>query len=251
MSELPGSVPLVIRVRLFAMLRERAGSGSLELRLAPGATVADALAALERDERLAELLARLPLRLAVNRDYADATTELRAGDELALIPPVSGGAGGGPRVHVGVSAEPLSADRLQRLVADPGAGALVTFQGVTRRVERLHYETYAEMAEQQLERIARECLAAHDLRRIAIEHRVGSVPLGEPSVIVAVSAAHREQAFAAARAAIDEIKREAPIWKREHDGPGPGRWVDPAGGPGVPAAEETRRSGERSGGARR
>jgi len=225
MSTAGHSGELVVSVRLFAMLREHAGCNSLELQLTPGATVADALLALSEDERIGELLARLPVRMAVNRDYADAATALVAGDELALIPPVSGGADPRPRVHVRISAARLSPDRLQRLVADPDAGALVTFQGVTRSVDRLDYEAYAEMAEQRMLQIASECLERYGLRRIAIEHRVGSVPRGEPSVIVAVAAAHRDEAFAAARAAIDRIKQEAPIWKREHHGPGSGRWV--------------------------
>ncbi len=221
--------PLLVRVRLFAMLREHAGRASIELTLPAGATVADALAELERREELAELLPRLPVRMAVNRDYADDATSLRTGDELALIPPVSGGdPAEEERVHVRVRSEPLSAEQLQRRVADAGAGALVTFQGVTRTLPRLHYEAYAEMAEAQIAQIARDCLERHRLRRIAIEHRVGSVPLGESSVIVVVSAGHRAEAFAGASEAIDRLKADAPIWKREHDGAGPGTWVGTA-----------------------
>jgi molybdopterin synthase catalytic subunit len=152
-------------------------------------------------------------------------------DELALIPPVSGGSdergethAEGPRPHVRVSEEPLSIERLSLAVADPGAGAVVIFQGMTREVERLDYEAYIEMAERRIEQIMRDCIAAHDLRAGAVEHRVGSVALGEPSVIVAVSAAHRAEAFAGARDAIDRIKAEAPIWKREHAGGGAGAW---------------------------
>ena len=178
--------------------------------------------------------------MAVNRDYATAETTLAPEDELALIPPVSGGAPGDGRVaiaggqgsnmpapiHVRVREEPLSLQVLADAVGDPGAGAIVIFEGVTREVERLDYEAYVAMAQERIETIARECVAAHDLRAVAVEHRVGSVPLGEPSVIVAVSAAHREEAFAGARAAIDRLKAEAPIWKREHAAGEPGRWVD-------------------------
>jgi molybdopterin synthase catalytic subunit len=102
---------------------------------------------------------------------------------------------------------------------------VVTFHGVTRSVPRLDYEAFVEMAEQRLAGIAQECLRRHGLCRVAIEHRIGSVPLGEPSVVVAVSAAHRAEAFAGARAAIDLIKQDVPIWKREHDGSGAERWV--------------------------
>jgi molybdopterin synthase catalytic subunit len=215
---------MVVRVRLFAMLRESAGSACVELELHGAATVADALLALSEDARLRDLLARLPVRMAVNRDYADAATRLRAGDELALIPPLSGGRADAD-LHVRIGPEPLSVEELAGAVRDPGAGAVVLFQGVTREVERLDYEAYTAMAEERIERIMRECIAAHGLKAAAAEHRIGSVPLSEPSVIVAVSAAHRGEAFAAAREAIDRIKAEAPIWKREVGADGLGGWV--------------------------
>jgi molybdopterin converting factor subunit 1 len=222
---------MVVHVLLFAVLRERVGVDTVELALCPGATVADAMCALSRQEPLGELLARMPVHMAVNRDYARADTVLRQDDELALIPPVSGGAGADgdagavPRLHVRVSEEPLSVQALSRAVGDPGSGAIVIFQGVTREVERLDYEAYTQMAQERIEAIVRECVAAHDLRAAAVEHRVGSVPLGEPSVIVAVSAAHRDEAFAGAREAIDRLKAEAPIWKREHAAGAPARWA--------------------------
>jgi molybdopterin synthase catalytic subunit len=238
---------MVVHVRLFAVLRERAGTDSLDLELRDGATVADAMRALAEIESLGELLERMPVHMAVNRDYAADGTVLAPDDELALIPPVSGGAAAGDQhaakaahvgahvhvganveavhVHVRVSEEPLSLDALSRAVGDPGAGAIVIFQGVTREVERLHYEAYVTMAQERIEAIVRECMATHDLRAAAVEHRVGSVPLGEPSVIVAVSAAHRAEAFAGAREAIDRLKAEAPIWKREHAAGAPARWA--------------------------
>jgi cyclic pyranopterin phosphate synthase len=139
-----------------------------------------------------------------------------------------------PRVatlHVRIAAEPLSPERLRHAVADPAAGAIVCFEGVTREVEQLEYEVYAEMASERIERIAREIAARRELCAIAIEHRSGSVPLGEPSVIVAVSAPHRAAAFAAAREAIDRIKAEAPIWKRELHANGSADWVPGAAPP--------------------
>lgn len=201
-----------VEVRLFAVLRERAGSDSIRLELEEGATVADALARIGGKPPLSDLLRRLPVRMAVNRDYATPETPLRASDELALIPPVSGGA---PRVHTRVSAEPLSPQALSRAVGSPGAGAIVSFQGVTREVELLDYEAYREMAERRIAAILGDCVERHRLEAAAAEHRVGAVPLGEPAVVVAVSAAHRDEAFAGAREAIDRIKAEAPIWKRE------------------------------------
>ncbi len=226
-----GTREMVVHVRLFAVLRERAGTDALEVVLRHGATVADAMHALAGDERLGELLERMPVHMAVNRDYANTDTVLTQEDELALIPPVSGGVaaddeqGAAQRVHVRVCEEPLSLEALSRIVGDPGSGAIVIFQGVTREVERLDYEAYTEMAQERIEAIVRECIATHDLHAAAVEHRIGSVPRGEPSVIVAVSAAHRGEAFAGAREAIDRLKAEAPIWKREHAAGVPGRWA--------------------------
>src|SRR2546421_11782352 len=123
----PAQSTVQVRVRLFAMLRERARASTLELALGPGATVADAMRALAEHEPLAELLGRLPVRLAVNREYADGDTELSAGDEIALIPPLSGGSRLVERVHVRISAEPLSAEGVRTAGADPRAGAIVGF----------------------------------------------------------------------------------------------------------------------------
>ena len=213
---------MVVTVRLFAMLRERAGGPSMALELPAGARVADALARLGEDERIGELVRRLPVRLAVNREYGEPATELHAGDELALIPPVSGGAA---HVRAAVLAGPLSLERLAREVGDPRAGAVVAFEGRTREVDELEYEAYVEMAHARMELIARECAERHGLCAAVAEHRIGTVPLGEPSVIVAVSAPHREEAFAGAREAIDRIKAEAPVWKREHPAGSEPRWV--------------------------
>jgi molybdopterin synthase catalytic subunit len=227
---------MVLQVRLFAVLRERAGRDSLEIEVGEGATVAEALQALAGEsEPLGAALGAMPVVMAVNRSYVDEDATLSDGDELALIPPVSGGANpaadedteGSPRLHVQVTAEPLSADRLNALVATSHTGAIVTFQGTTRDVERLDYEAYEPMAEEKIAAILSDILARHEIEGAAAEHRTGSVPLGEPSVIVAVAAAHRGPAFAAAREAIDRIKAEAPIWKREVEGER-AEWVEGA-----------------------
>jgi selenide,water dikinase len=221
-----------VRVRLFAILRERAGADWVELQLPAGALVSDALDSLGAHDRLGGVLERLPVQLAVNRQYASPDTRLHEGDELALIPPVSGGAGApaqtAPRPHVRVGHAALSVAALSRAVRDPRAGAVVTFEGVTREVALLDYEAYEAMAAERIEQILRECIDAHGLLAAAAEHRTGSVPLGEASVVVAVSAAHRAEAFAGARAAIDRIKAEAPIWKRELDRDGGAHWVQGA-----------------------
>jgi molybdopterin converting factor subunit 1 len=202
-----------ITVRLYAMLRERAGSNSVEIELEDGATVEDAMAALAQDPSVGDLAARLPLRIAVNREYAPPGATITAGDELAAIPPVSGGA---ERMRgARVTQEPLDVGAVTALVGDPEAGAVVTFQGTTRDVDRLEYEAYAEMAEPRIAEILRDCVDKYGLKAAAAEHRVGEVPLGQPSVVVAVSGAHREETFAGAREAIDRIKAEAPIWKKE------------------------------------
>ena len=213
------NIPRVeVTVRLFAVLRERAGAPAVTLELPEGARVRDAL------DSLAGLADGVPLVLAVNREYASEEQVLDAGDELALIPPVSGGATrAAPWIRV--SAEPLSLDALAQRVRDPRAGAVVTFQGVTREVDRLEYEAYAAMAEERMAAIAADAVERHGLCAAAVEHRVGPVPLSEPSVIVAVSAAHRGEAFSGAREIIDRVKAEAPIWKKEIEGEH-GRWVE-------------------------
>ena len=203
-----------VRVRLFAGVRERAGRDVLELDLPEGARVADALAEVEH------LAPGVPLVLAVNREYATPEAVLQAGDELAVVPPVSGGAHERP-VHAVVRDEPLSLDGIAALARDPRAGAVVTFSGTTRDVGHLDYEAYAEMAQPKMAAIVEEAIARHGLCGAAAEHRVGRVALGEPSVIVAASAPHRGEAFAGAREIIDRIKAEAPIWKKEE-----GAWVE-------------------------
>jgi molybdopterin converting factor subunit 1 len=213
-----------VTVRLFAGLRERAGCSELALELPDDARVADALA------RMGDLIAGVPVVMAVNQEYADDGHSLAAGDELALIPPVSGGSVG--IAHVRVTGEPLALDPLVAKVADPRAGAVVTFTGVTRQVAELDYEAYQPMAERQMERIVQEAIERHGLCAAAAEHRVGMVPLSEASVAIAVSAPHRAEAFAGAREIIDEIKLRAPIWKKEED-----EWVSgspPPVPPGTP-----------------
>jgi molybdopterin synthase catalytic subunit len=208
-----------VTVRLFAMLRERAGAREVTLELPDGACVSDALAALE-----GVAPAEMPLVMAVNREYAREDHALDPGDELALIPPVSGGEAAAPP-HARVTDEPLSLDAVAARVRDPRAGAVVTFQGVTRDVDALHYEAYAEMAEERIAAIVAEAVERHGLCAAAAEHRTGEVPLAEPSVVVAASSPHRGEAFAGAREIIDRVKAEAPIWKKEVEG-GEERWVE-------------------------
>jgi molybdopterin synthase catalytic subunit/molybdopterin converting factor small subunit len=206
-----------VTVKLFAVLRERAGASEVTLQLPEGARGRDAI------DSLADVAAGVPVVMAVNREYADEDVVLSEADELALVPPVSGGET--VLVHVRVTGEPLSIDALAGLVRNPAAGAVVVFEGVTREVEALEYEAYAEMAEEKIATILAAAKEEHGLTAIAAEHRIGLVPLTQPSVIVAASAPHRGEAFAGAREAIDRIKAEAPIWKKEIEG-GAGGWVE-------------------------
>lgn len=235
-----------VKVLLFGVLRERAGHESIEVEVAERATVDDVIDALRRRDELVDAIgpAGGPRRfvVAVNRSYADGARVVTTGDEVALIPPVSGGSGeatavGGVVRHVRISAGPLDQNAVWRAVADPGAGAIVTFCGVTREVAHLHYEAYVEMAERLIPAIAEQSVTRHGAIAAAVEHRVGEVPLGEPSVVVAVSAGHRGEAFAAARELIDRIKAEVPIFKKEIEEDGAARWVEgtvPSPGDGEP-----------------
>jgi molybdopterin converting factor subunit 1 len=199
-----------VRIRLFAGLRERAGADQVELDLPEQASVRDAL------DRLGGITSDVPVVMAINQEYADENTVLSAGDELALIPPVSGGA----QVHARVTDQPIRIDPLLDFVRSPAAGAVVTFHGVTREVELLEYEAYSEMAERQIAEIVSEALERHGLCAAAAEHRTGTVTRSESSVVVVVSAPHRGEAFAGAREIIDRIKAQVPIWKKES-----GEWV--------------------------
>ena len=195
----------MISVRLFAGLRERAGWSQREVE---AATVGDVWATLGLGEEPKGLL------YAVNKEYASRDRELADGDEVALIPPVSGGA-------FLLSEEPLSLDRVVDEVRDDRAGAIATFTGTTRNrsrgrdVQYLDYEAYEGMAEALMTEIATELGGRYDLCGVAIHHRVGRVEIGETSVVIAVSAPHRADALAACKDAIDELKQRVPLRKKE------------------------------------
>jgi molybdopterin synthase catalytic subunit len=194
-----------ISVRLFAGLRERAGADHVELELPDDARAADVLRAmgLEPGQCI----------VALDREYASADARVRPEHEVALIPPVSGGADVVRLVDV--TDAPLDIAAVAAAVRDSRSGAVVTFEGVTREVEALDYEAYVEMAREKLRAIGAEVAEEYGLHAVALVHRVGRVPLSEPSVIVAASAGHRGEAFVGARALIDRVKAEAPIWKVE------------------------------------
>jgi molybdopterin synthase catalytic subunit len=197
---------MVVQVRLFAGLRERAGWSERELQGV--STVADVWAALGLGDEPAGLL------YAVNHEYADRERSLADGDEVALIPPVSGGA-------FRLTEDPVDPSSVVDEVSDPRAGAIATFLGTTRvesrgrTVHYLDYEAYGGMAEKVMAELAEELTAKHDLCAVAITHRIGRVEIGEVSVAIAVSAPHRAAALAACAEAIDTLKETVPLWKKE------------------------------------
>ena len=195
-----------VTVRLFAGLRERAGWSRRELEDVD--RVGDVWAALDLGEEPEGLL------YAVNREYADAGRALEDGDEVALIPPVSGG-------DFRLSEDPLSLEAVVGEVTSEHAGAIATFVGTTRAFSRgrpvryLEYEAFEGMAEQEMERIAAELRTRYELHEVAIHHRIGRVDIGERSVVIAISAPHRADALAACKDAIDTLKETVPLWKKE------------------------------------
>jgi molybdopterin synthase catalytic subunit len=215
-----------VQVKYFAAARERVGREDEELELAAGTTVAAALEALAaRHQALRPLLPHL--RAAVNQQFVALGHSLGEGDELALIPPV---AGGSDRLCAVVEDRAPSLDACVRAVTQPGAGGVVAFVGLVRDhsqghpVERLEYEAYREMAERVFVELCDEIEREIPGARLAVEHRVGTLGIGDIAVALAASAPHRAEAFQAARALIDRLKERAPIWKKE-TGPDGAVWV--------------------------
>lgn len=213
-------------LKLFATLRERAHAAELVREFPDGTTVG---------EIWKHLVAEFPalgghhdsVGFAVNQAYVEGDFKPHQGDEIAFIPPVSGGSAGSSSVAstigtITIGREPIDIAALEREVAGPAAGAVVSFTGTTRRdnagrkVLRLEYEAYEPMALSEMRKLAAEAAKRWKLVRIAIAHRIGVVEIGETSVAIAVSAAHRGEAFEACRFAIDRLKETVPIWKKEH-----------------------------------
>ncbi|HEV8537124.1 MAG TPA: MoaD family protein [Candidatus Limnocylindria bacterium] len=208
-----------VNIRLFASYREAAGRGHFDLELPAGASVRDAIARILREHPL--IAEGRQVVIARNREYVTPDAPLADGDELALIPPVSGG-DARTLAPIALSEAPLSIDDALALVRDDAFGGVVVFLGTVRnqsrgkRILRLEYEAYAEMAEAKMHEIAERLAREHGPVRIAMHHRIGDLGIGDVAVIVAAAAPHRDEAFAAARAAIDELKTIVPIWKKEH-----------------------------------
>jgi molybdopterin synthase catalytic subunit len=208
-------------LKLFATLRERAHAAELVRDFPDGTTV---------EEIWKHLVGEFPalgghhdsVGFAVNQEYVEGDFKPHQGDEIAFIPPVSGGAAASQIGRITIGRALIDVAALEREVADPAAGAIVSFTGTTRRdnagrkVLRLEYEAYEPMALSEMRKLASEAIAKWKIVRIAIAHRVGVVEIGETSVAIAVSAAHRGEAFEACRFAIDRLKEVVPIWKKEH-----------------------------------
>lgn len=208
-----------VEILFFGLLKELAGQARESLSLSEGATLGDVLSHYEkRIPRLKGLVSSIAM--SVNQEYAGPEWKLKQGDEIALLPPVSGGASRSE--HCGLVTEKINTeDELQR-IKRPEDGAAVVFEGVVRNNSRgrrtlyLDYEAYEEMALKQLEQLASQALAQFQIRDVKIVHRLGRLEIGETSVLIVVASAHRAAAFDACRWLIDTLKRSVPIWKQEH-----------------------------------
>jgi len=219
-----------VRVRLFAALREAAGCETVELELAGPATVGQVREGLARAVPAAADLVRRAM-FAVDAQYAADGKEIGPGADVACIPPVSGGENERPMIQL--TTDPIDTRAVLDAVRSPAAGAVVLFLGTVRemtdgrRTESLDYECFGEMANSQLAQLECEARQQWDLVECAVVHRTGHLPLGETSVAIAVSAAHRAAAFEAASWLIDRIKQVVPIWKKENYADGTHDWVHP------------------------
>ena len=207
-----------VTVKWFGPLREATGTKELGVRLPDGARLRDLAALLAREHPAFAAMAP-KLRAAVNQEVADADASLADGDEVAFLPPVAGGSAGAPSCTL--SEQPLDVGQVVARVLGPGAGGIVIFVGTVRDASRgrairhLEYEAYPGMAEREMEKIAAAAAREWPGARVAIAHRTGHLEIGEIAVVVAAAAAHRPEAFAACRYAIDTLKARVPIWKKE------------------------------------
>ena len=223
------AVAIAVRTRLFARLRELAGTDGENVELPAGSTVADVYDALRKLHPNLDVN-RESVRAALNAEFAGWEAAVADGDEVAFIPPVSGGAHA-VGVLFELTTEPLDARRIEAAVSHKGAGAICTFTGIVRdnsrgrSVTHLEYEAYAEMAKAEMKKIAGEIAERWPEARVAMAHRTGRLEIGEASVVVSVSAPHRAEAIDACRWGIDRLKETVPIWKKEHAADGT-YWIE-------------------------
>jgi molybdopterin synthase catalytic subunit len=245
-----------VQILFFGMLKELAGRGSESLTLPDGATLGDVISHyVERVPRLKEVVGSIAM--AVNREYAGPECKLKAGDEIGLLPPVSGGvdtptaagrtpagqpAGRRRYKNAAIVREQIDTQAVLRGIKQSSDGAAVVFEGVARdntrgrRTLYLDYEAYEEMALKEMESLAEQALAQFQVRDVALVHRLGRLEIGETSVLIVVASAHRAVAFEACRWLIDTLKRTVPIWKKEYFEDG-AVWAD-----GEPFPAEIRRA---------
>jgi len=220
-----------VRVLFFGMLKDLVGKTSDVIELREGASVRDLLAQYE--SQIPRLKEALPsLALAVNQQYAGPDAKLKSDDEIALLPPVSGGTEERARLsHAQIVREPIDAQRTLSKLKRGEDGAALVFEGVVRNQTRgrktlyLDYEAYEAMALQQMESLAGQALKQFQIRDVALAHRLGRLEIGETSVLIAVASAHRAASFEACRWLIDTLKRTVPIWKKEYFADG-AVWAD-------------------------
>ncbi len=218
-----------VRILFFGILKDIAGRGSDSLVLPEGATLADLVA--HYTERVPQLRDLAPsIAMSINQEYAAPESKLKSGDEIALLPPVSGGseaasethAPAGRRRYASIVHEKIDTQQVLDKIKRPEDGAVAVFDGIVRNNSRgrptlyLDYEAYEEMALKQMEALAVEALAQFQVRDVAIVHRLGRLRIGETSVLIAVASAHRAAAFEACRWLIDTLKHTVPIWKKEY-----------------------------------
>jgi molybdopterin synthase catalytic subunit len=239
---------MMIRVLFFGMLKELVGRSTDNVDLLDGARVEDVLAHYERQVPRLESMRR-SLAISVNQEYARSDRELSAGDEVAFLPPVSGGA---PQTkpapgEIRIVRVPIVTEAVVNKLKQPGDGAAVIFEGVVRNHTRgrrtlyLDYEAYEAMALKQMEDLAEQARARFHVDGVSIVHRIGRLEIGAASVLIAVAAAHRGPAFDACRWIIDTLKKTVPIWKKEYFEDG-AVWAD-----GEPFPEEIQRPGGTTG----
>ena len=210
-----------VRVLFFGMLKELAGRSGEEIELREGARVCDVLEAYaSRTPQIKTALASLAV--AVNQQYMAPETELHEGDEVALLPPVSGGSDASARRNASITRDVINTPGVMERIKRGEDGAVLAFEGIVRNQTRgrrtlyLDYEAYEEMALEQMEALAVEALGKFQVRDVAIVHRLGRLEIGETSVLIVVASAHRAAAFEACRWLIDTLKRKVPIWKKEY-----------------------------------
>jgi len=243
-----------VRVLFFGVLKDLAGKASDSISLPENATLGDVLSHYEEViPRLTETASSLAM--SVNQEYAGPATRLRPGDEVALLPPVSGGVDADAArrsQHAAIIRERIETVSIIEGIKRPEDGAAVVFEGIVRNHTRgrrtlyLDYEAYEEMALKQMEELAARALAEFKIRDVAIVHRLGRLEIGETSVLIAVASAHRAASFEACRWLIDTLKRTVPIWKKEHFEDG-AVWADGEPFPGeIPAAQGTHSEGRAS-----